>query len=320
MQESISAREAHETLKRLVHNIEQVIRGKNQVVRMATIGLLGGGHILFEDVPGVGKTTLAQCRARSLNLSVQRIQATSDLLPSDILGVSVFDADVKGFTFRPGPIFANVVLVDEINRTTPKTQSAMLEAMNNAQVSIDRTTHDLPAPFMVIATQNPVDSHGTFPLPKSQLDRFIMRLHLGYPDTEFERDILRNTRRPNDLTMVNHVLTGEQLFAMQAGVRRVKLDDAIIDYIVRIINATRHSPLIEIGASTRGAISLRNCAQAHAYLNGRDYCIPDDVKQVAVSVLAHRLGLVRTFEETSESIGEGSLAVLSIMEEIAVPL
>jgi MoxR-like ATPase len=319
-QSAMTAKEARERLKKLEDNIEQVIKGKHNVVRMAIIGLIAGGHVLFEDVPGVGKTTLAQCLARSINLSFQRIQGTSDLLPSDILGVEIFDADKHAFTFHRGPIFANVVLADEINRATPKTQSALLEAMNTAQVSIERTTYDLPQPFMVIATQNPVESHGTFALPKSQLDRFMMRLHLGYPDNEFERDILRNVRAPRDLSMVQPVLSSDEVIAMQAGVRQVKIDDSLLDYIVRLVGATRNSPLIELGGSTRGAIALRNASQAHAYIQGRDFCIADDVKSVAVAVLAHRLGIARTFEEVAETVGEGSAAVRAILEEVAVPI
>jgi MoxR-like ATPase len=320
MSEFIDAREARDALAGLQTNIEQVIKGKGHAVRMAIIGLLAGGHVLFEDVPGVGKTTLAQCLARSINLSFQRIQATSDLLPSDILGVTVYDSAQHSFTFRQGPIFANIVLVDEINRTTPKTQSALLEAMNTAQVSIERQTHDLPRPFMVIATQNPLDNYGTFPLPKSQLDRFMLRLHLGYPDPEFEREILTNQRQAQDLSMVRPVLAGEQVLAMQAGARRVLVEASLVDYIARLIQATRQSPLIEMGASTRGALALRNCAQAHAYLNGRDYCIPDDIKIVAVAVLAHRMGLARTFEESGEGIGEGSRAIALLLEQTPVPL
>jgi len=316
----MSAKEARERLKVLEQNIEQVIKGKHHTVRMSLVGLLAGGHVLFEDVPGVGKTTLAQCLARSISLSFQRIQGTSDLLPSDILGVTILDAEKHLFTLRHGPIFANIVLVDEINRTTPKTQSALLEAMHSAQVSLDRTTHNLPQPFMVIATQNPVETQGTFPLPKSQLDRFIMRLHLGYPDTEFERAILRNQREPNDLSAVKTVLSGEEVLAMQAGVRQVKIEDSLLDYIIRLVHATRSSPLIELGGSTRGALALRNCAQAHAYLAGRDYALPDDIKAVAVAVLAHRLDIVRTFEETAETVGEGTAAMRAILEDNPVPI
>ena len=320
MQKAMSVKEAREHLKALEQNIEQVIKGKHGVVRMAIIGLLAGGHILFEDVPGVGKTTLAQCLARSINLSFQRIQGTSDLLPSDILGVMIYDADAHSFSLRRGPVFANILLADEINRATPKTQSALLEAMNTAQVSIECATYDLPQPFMVIATQNPVENQGTFPLPKSQLDRFSMRLHLGYPESEFEREILRDMRQMGDLSMVRPILSGEQVLAMQAGVRAVRIDDSLLDYIIRLLHATRSSPLIELGGSTRGALALRKCAQAYAYMHGRDYCIPDDIKTVAVAVLAHRLGIVRTFEETAETVGEGTGAVRTILEENPVPI
>jgi MoxR-like ATPase len=314
------AKEARARLAQLEANIEIVIKGKNEVVKMAIIGLLSHGHVLFEDVPGVGKTTLAQCVAHSLNLSFQRVQGTSDLLPSDILGVMMFDASRQAFTFRTGPIFANMVLVDEINRASPKTQSALLEAMNTAQVSIERQTYDLPQPFMVIATQNPMDSYGTFPLPKSQLDRFTMRLHLGYPDMDHEREILRSHRMAGDLSMIGNVLSQEELMAMQAGVRDVKIDPSLIDYIVQIVNATRTSPLIEVGGSTRSAIALRNCGQAHAYLDGRDFTVPDDIKAVAIAVLAHRLGLVRTFEEDSDGVGEGAALIEEILERTPVPL
>ncbi len=320
MQELVSAREAQPRLRRLEENIELVIKGKNEVVRMAIIGLLAGGHVLFEDVPGVGKTTLADCLARSINLSFQRIQGTSDLLPSDIIGVTVFDAGAHAFVFRNGPLFANIVLVDEINRTTPKTQSALLEAMNTAQVSVERTTYELPHPFMVIATQNPLDSHGTFPLPKSQLDRFMLRLHLGYPDLEFERDILQLRRRPGDLTMIQPVLSEEDVLAMQAGVQQVRVEATLVDYIVRLAQATRNSPLVELGCSTRGALALRNSAQAHAYLLGRDYCTPEDIKAMAVAVLAHRLGIARTYDEISEGVGEGGQLVRSLLEETPVPI
>jgi MoxR-like ATPase len=320
MEQALTAAEARSRLDKLEKNIELVIKGKNEVVRMAIIGLLSRGHVLFEDVPGVGKTTLAQCLARSLNLSFQRVQGTSDLLPSDILGVMVYDTNRQAFTFRTGPIFANMVLVDEINRASPKTQSALLEAMNTAQVSIERQTHDLPQPFMVIATQNPMDSYGTFPLPKSQLDRFTMRLHLGYPDMDHEREILRSRRQANDLSMVDSVLSKEELSAMQAGTSNVNIDSALVEYIVQIVNATRTSPLIEVGGSTRSALSLRNCAQAHAYLEGRDFTVPDDIKAVAAAVLAHRLGLVRTFEEDTEGIGEGAVLIEDILGKTPVPI
>lgn len=316
----MKAKEAREKLDKLERNVAQVIRGKDELIRNAIIGMLAHGHVLFEDVPGVGKTTLAQCLARSLGLSFQRVQFTSDLLPSDILGVTIYDAQRREFEFRPGPIFANIVLVDEINRTTPKTQSALLEAMNNAQVSIDKTTHDLPQPFMVIATQNPVESHGTFPLPTSQLDRFLLRLHLGYPEAEFEREILKNPRRHNDVSMIQPVLSGEELKEMQAAVNEVTMDDSIVDYIVRLSQSTRETPKIEVGVSTRGALALRRCAQAHAYLNGRDFCIPEDVKAMAVPVLAHRIVPAGNLNGEAGSVGAGSRQIRDILEQVAVPV
>ncbi len=314
----MNAQEAKESLARLEANVEQVIRGKNEVVRMAIISLVAGGHLLLEDVPGVGKTTLAHCLAKSLGLSFQRIQFTSDLLPSDILGVSVYDPARREFEFREGPIFSNVVLVDEINRTTPKTQSALLEAMNTAQVSIEKLTRDLPKPFMVIATQNPVESHGTFPLPQSQLDRFLMRLHVGYPDAAHERDILRNRIGANDDAEVKSVLNGDSIQAMQEGVQKVKVADALLDYIVRFAQATRESTEIEVGVSTRGALAWRRCAQGRAYLEGRDYCLPDDVKIMAIPVLAHRIVLARSMN--GSSVGEGTAQIKALLDKIEVPI
>lgn len=316
----MNAQDARDRLTRLEANIERIIRGKNDVVRMSIVGLLAHGHILFEDVPGVGKTTLAQCLARSLGLSFQRIQFTSDLLPSDILGVTVYDPDRREFEFRKGPIFANVVLVDEINRTTPKTQSALLEAMNTASVSIDKLTYELPSPFVVIATQNPVETQGTFMLPQSQLDRFLMRLHLGYPSAEFEKEILARRRDTGDLSEINAVVSAEEVLAMQDGAARVTLEDSLLDYIVRFVRATRESPLIEVGISTRGALALRRAAQARAYLEGRDFCIPDDIKQMAIPTLAHRVTPAQTFEETNGSLGSGTAQIKRILEEIEVPV
>ncbi len=317
---TIPAAQAEGALARLEANVEQIIRGKSEVVRLAIIGLLAHGHILFEDVPGVGKTTLAHCIARSLGLRFQRIQFTSDLMPSDILGVTVYDPEKREFEFRPGPIFANVVLVDEINRTTPKTQSALLEAMNTAKVSIEKVTYDLPSPFFLIATQNPVEVHGTFPLPQSQLDRFMMRLHLGYPEADFEREILKSVRAPNDLSGVQPVLSGEELAAMQAGVLQVRVDEGLIDYIVRFVGATRQSELLEVGVSTRGALALRRCAQARAYSLGRDYCVPDDVKAMAVPVLAHRITPSRRFLDGADGVGHGRRHIEAILEEVEVPI
>lgn len=316
----MSASQAREKLALLHGNIEKIVRGKSDIVQASIVGLLAHGHILYEDVPGVGKTTIAHCLALSLGLSFQRIQFTSDLLPSDILGVVVYNPEKRDFEFRAGPIFANVVLVDEINRTTPKTQSALLEAMNSARVSIDKTTYDLPTPFIVIATQNPVESHGTFALPQSQLDRFLMRLHLGYPAPEFEREILENGRLPGDLSVIDSVLTRDDVVAMQEGAAAVKVEASLIDYLVRLAQTSRTSGLFHTGISPRGAIALRRAAQAQAYYEGRDYCIPDDIKAMAVSVLAHRIIPAHAYEEESAGVGHGSDHILRLLEEVEVPV
>jgi len=312
---------AHDKLRALQRNCERVIKGKSDVIRRVTIGILANGHILIEDVPGVGKTTLARLLARSIDCAFQHIQFTSDLLPSDILGVSIYDKDKKVFEFKRGPIFANIVLADEINRTSPKTQSALLEAMNTAQVSIDGTTHSLPRPFMVIATQNPIEFHGTFPLPRAQLDRFLLRVRMGYPAREDELTILREQIEIGAIDHIKPVLTGGDILAMQGEVRKVTVDDDLISYIQAIAQATRQSPSIELGVSTRAALSLRACAQACAYFLGRDYCTPDDVKEVAVSVLAHRIQVARAFESESLADRHEDEEVLErIIANVPVPL
>lgn len=316
----MNASQAREKLARLQANVEQVIHGKSGVVRDAIVGLLAQGHILFEDLPGVGKTTLAHCLANSIGLSFTRIQFTSDLLPSDILGVTIFSQEKSEFEFRSGPIFAQMVLIDEINRTTPKTQSALLQAMNTAVVSIDKQTYPLPQPFMVIATQNPVDTYGTFPLPQGQLDRFLLRLHMGYPDAEHEKQILSDQRKAGDFSMVKPVLSEAELIAMQDGVDSVKIEEGLIDYIVRIAKASRESPRIEVGISTRAAIALQRSAKARAYLEGRDFCTPDDVKSMAVATLAHRIQGVETFDAKSGEVGRGAELVEALLHEIAVPI
>jgi MoxR-like ATPase len=316
----MNAKEARPQLEELQKTVESVIRGKPDVVRDALTGLLAQGHILFEDLPGVGKTTLAHSLASAIGLSFTRIQFTSDMLPSDILGVTIYDPEKHAFEFRPGPIFANVVLVDEINRTTPKTQSALLQAMNTAEVSIDKETYALPSPFMVIATQNPVDSYGTFPLPQSQLDRFLLRLHMGYPDADHERAILQDNRSANDFSMVKAVLGPGELVAMQAGVRAVRMDDSLADYIVALARATRESLRAEVGISTRAAIALQRAAKARAYLEGRDFCTPDDIKAMAVPVLSHRIKPAETFESESNGIGRGRLVIEDILSGVAVPV
>lgn len=307
-------------LQALSKNITSIIHGKDDIVELCLVALLARGHVLLEDVPGVGKTTLALTIANSIHCSFQRIQFTSDMLPSDILGVTIFDQTRKEFEFRQGPIFANVVLADEINRTTPKTQSALLEAMNVGQVSIDRHVYPLPRPFIVLATQNPVEFHGTFPLPKSQMDRFLLRLHIGYPQRAHEVQVLREQHMTAPDNSVKAVLTADEVIAMQDFAMRIRVDDDLLEYIVRIAEATRNSRQFEIGVSTRGAIALRRCAQALAAVRGRDFVTPDDIKALAVPVLAHRVQIARTFETAGFSHHEDESAIRNILGEVAVPV
>lgn len=314
-------RERREKLDRLQRNIERIIKGKTEVVKKALIAMLAQGHLLIEDVPGVGKTTLAHLLASSISCSFQRIQFTSDLLPSDILGVSIYDPKQGEFEFKKGPIFANIILADEINRTTPKTQSALLEAMNTARVSIDKVTYHLPRPFMVVATQNPVEFHGTFPLPKAQLDRFLMRLHIGYPELTDEIIILKEQKAYVNLDEIEPVLSDAEVLAMQQEVEEVKVDNDLLEYIGRIAAATRNSPHIELGVSPRGALALRRVAQAKAYFEDRDYCIPDDIKTMIEEALAHRIQVAKSFE--SGGIGghrEDEEILRQVVSDIEVPL
>jgi MoxR-like ATPase len=310
----------NEKLQKLHENIEKVIKGKSEVINLAIIGILARGHILIEDVPGVGKTTLAYLLSRSIDCSFQRVQFTSDLLPSDILGVSIFDQHKQEFVFKEGPIFTNIILADEINRTTPKTQSSLLEAMNAAQVSIDKITYQLPEPFMVIATQNPIEFHGTFPLPKSQLDRFLMRIHIGYPDKINEIDILKEQKYSGVPGNINSVLTKQDILKMQEEVTEVHIDADLLEYIADIVAATRNSPLIEVGVSPRGALSLRRCAQAKAFLDKRKFVIPDDIKAMAVASLSHRIQLAQTFETPSISHHDDEQVIRQILDQVDVPI
>jgi MoxR-like ATPase len=280
---------ASEVIARLVKNIEHVIFGKTKVVEGCLIGLLAGGHILLEDVPGVGKTMLARSLAKSLGATYKRIQFTPDLLPSDVTGSLVFDQASGKFHFREGPIFANIVLADEINRTSPKTQSALLECMEEGQITADLVTHLLPRPFFVIATQNPTEYEGVFPLPESQLDRFIIRLSIGYPGPEAERELLREQREHHPINDIDGVTGVEEVLDLQAQVRRVLVDDAIYDYILRLANATREHSQLMLGLSPRGSLALARAAQAHALIRRREFVIPDDVKAVAGAVIAHRI-------------------------------
>ena len=278
-----------EAAERVVANVERVIVGKHAEVRMALVALLCEGHILIEDVPGVGKTMLAKAVSRSIGCSFRRIQFTPDLLPSDVTGLSIFNQKTQEFEFRPGPIMAQVVLADEINRATPKTQSALLECMEEQQATIDGTSYPMPSPFLVIATQNPIEYEGTFALPEAQLDRFMLRLRLGYPKAMEEIVILDEQKRHHPIDQLTQVLGLDELREMQAAIKEIYVDQAVAEYIVRLVGATRDHPDVYLGASPRGSINLYRSGQALAALEGRDYVIPDDVKQLAVAVLAHRL-------------------------------
>jgi MoxR-like ATPase len=304
-------------IRALRDNIEKVIRGKADVVRLATVCLLARGHLLVEDIPGVGKTTLASSLARSLGCSFRRIQFTSDLLPSDILGVAIYDQTSRSFDFKPGPIFAHIVLADEINRTTPRTQSALLEAMSEFRISVDSATHPLPNPFFVIATQNPIEHHGTYPLPDSQLDRFLMRLCMGYPEQEAEKEIILTQRLVNPSETLEPVLSVDELLGLQWRVREVRVDDALLNYLVAIVKLTRRAEGVEIGVSPRGSVSLYRAAQALALVEGRDYVVPDDIKELAMPVLAHRLMLKEGAGRHAEA---SRLIVEEILQRVEVPV
>jgi MoxR-like ATPase len=311
---------AQKLIQDLKLNVEQVIQGKGEAITMAITTLLARGHLLIEDVPGVGKTTLAYSLSKSLGCSFKRIQFTSDLLPSDILGVNIYNPQRHDFEFRPGPIFANILLADEINRTTPKTQSSLLEAMNDAQVSVDNKTHPLPRPFMVIATQNPMEYQGTYPLPESQLDRFMMRIRLGYPSPEEEKRILASQGIESLAEGLEPVLSTQQVLTLQEEVTSVKVDESITDYLLTIVKATRTSELLDLGVSTRGAIFLYRAAQALALVEGRDYCLPDDVKRLAIPVFAHRLIVNSRLEVLGNEQSTAEEILTELLESIPVPL
>ncbi|MBN1570062.1 MAG: MoxR family ATPase [Acidobacteria bacterium] len=307
-------------IRRLQSAIETVVRGKPEAVRLALVCLLADGHLLIEDVPGVGKTTLAHSLARVFDCTFRRIQFTSDLLPSDILGVSVFNQTDQTFGFRKGPIFAHIVLADEINRTTPKTQSALLEAMSEGRVSVDNHTHLLPRPFMVVATQNPIEHHGTYPLPESQLDRFLMRIKMGYPENDAEKEILRRQNRMPDLEHLQPIMRADDILGAQSSVSGVRVDESLLDYIMAIVEATRQSEFLLIGASPRGSLALRRAAQALAYYEGRDYCIPDDIKRLVLPVLAHRVIVSSKYSSPYKRSEEAEAILAEILRSIEVPL
>jgi MoxR-like ATPase len=294
------------------------IRGKPEVVRLSLVCLLARGHLLIEDVPGVGKTTLAHALARAASCRFHRLQFTSDMLPSDVLGVTIYNGHAEAFEFKPGPIFSNFLLADEINRTTPKTQSALLEAMNEGQVTIDGHSHSLPRPFMVIATQNPVEHHGTYPLPESQLDRFLMRLRIGYPDAASERHILRNHERKSP--EVATALTAEDIVALQDTVHRVAVEEALVDYMLAIVERTRNHESLTLGVSPRGSQALFRAVQALALVEGREYAIPDDVKRLAAPLFAHRV-VINTRTTLAPRRGDaGERIIDEILNQVEVPL
>jgi len=303
----------------LTANIRRVFVGDPAVVRLVVTALLARGHLLIEDVPGIGKTLLGVALARSIDATFRRIQFTNDLLPSDILGLSIYNPRESTFDFKFGPIFSHVILADEINRTTPKTQSALLEAMNDLRVTIDGATHALPEPFMIIATQNPVEYHGTFPLPEAQLDRFLLRLKIGYPSAADEADIIRGRDYYDLARELEPVLGRQDVLDLQREAEKVRVDESLLSYMIEIASGTRSSPKIKLGVSPRGTFLLRRAAQAHALTFGRDHVLPDDIKAVAVPVLAHRLvidsqsyGLMR--------INESDGLVRSVLDRVPVPI
>ena len=309
-----------ELLDHLVQEVETVFHGKEEVVRLAVAALLARGHILFEDVPGVGKTTLAHALAKALGLSFRRIQFTSDLLPSDVLGVSIYNPQTARFETRKGPIFTNVVVADEINRAPPRTQSGLLEAMQDGRVTIDDQTLDLPSPFMVMATQNPLEHHGTYPLPESQLDRFLMRITIGYPDDEAERKILTESRSLAPVVdRLRTVLSPAQVIALQDRIEEVVVDPAILDYLMAIVQRTRTTPKLRMGVSPRGNISVFRAARAYALTRGRTYLIPDDVRDLIIPCLAHRILPAGASDSTYDVHNETAAILAGILGEVEAP-
>lgn len=303
-------------LARLVANVEAAVFGKRHQVELVITGLLAEGHILLEDAPGTGKTTLARALAKSLDLGFRRVQFTSDLLPSDVVGISVLDASRGDLVFKPGPVFTHVLVADELNRTTPRTQSALLECMSDGRVSVDGTTYDLPRPFLVVATQNPLEFEGTYPLPESQLDRFLLRVEMGYPARDDERRVLRSRAAGRGVDDLRAVLSGAEVLAMIDAARTVRVDAAVEDYLLDVVSVTRGGGRFLLGASTRAAVGLLRAAQAHALIAGRDYCLPDDVKALAVPVLAHRV--VPGPSAAGEGL-DGTRLIAEVLQRVAVP-
>ncbi len=309
--------ERESLIRQLEANIARAVFGKDDVVRMCVVALLAGEHVLLEDVPGVGKTLVGKALARSVSGTFRRIQFTPDLLPADITGSNLYDTKTQEFVFSQGPIFANVVLADEINRTTPRTQSALLEAMSERQVSVDGRSTPLPQPFMVIATQNPLEFEGTYPLPESQLDRFLLRISVGYPDRVHELEVLTSHREGEPVDRLEPVLAGEQIVELQEAVRRVRVDSSISDYLLEIVAATRASDELHVGVSIRGTLSLYRASQATALVEGRDYVVPDDVKSLAVPVLSHRV-ITKGYLQGSQRAAIEAL-IHRLVDDVPVP-
>lgn len=316
----VTSANAVDQIERLQGAVETVIKGKPEAIRLAIVTLIAGGHLLVEDVPGVGKTTLAHALARALDCIFQRIQFTSDLLPSDVIGLSVYNQHSGVFEWKPGPVFANVVLADEINRTTPKTQSALLEAMAERHVTVEGVTHNLPAPFIVLATQNPIEHHGTYPLPESQLDRFMLRLRIGYPAPADEQLILRDREYADPLDDLEPVMSAPEVVELQQAVSTVAVDDALVQYLMRIVAATRDSEMLDLGVSPRGTLALFRAAQALALGEDRTYCIPDDIKRLVVPVFAHRIVVSSRFSSSLRRSEEAEAVLNEILKTVSVPL
>jgi MoxR-like ATPase len=304
----------------LENALRQIIRGKDDIIRLAVVSLLARGHLLIEGVPGVGKTTLGQALARALDCSFQRVQFTSDMLPSDVIGISIYSAIEQQFEFKRGPVFTNVLLADEINRTTPKTQSALLEAMNEGQVTVDAHSYPLPQPFLVIATQNPVEHHGTYPLPESQLDRFLIRARMGYPDADAEREILRSEVGSARLEAMRPVLSGPDVLELQHAVTQVRVDESLVEYALTIVGRTRESDSFSLGVSPRGAQMLYRAAQASAFVTGRNFCTPEDFKPLMVPVFAHRVVVNSTYASTLKRSEQAEQLITEIVESTPVPM
>ena len=307
-------------VQELIENVEQVVFGKHEVVKLCVVGLLARGHLLIEDVPGIGKTTVAQSIAKSIRASFSRIQFTNDMLPSDILGVSVLEPKSNTFEFRKGPIFANVVLADEVNRTPPKTQSALLEAMSEGQISADGKTHPLPEPFIVIATQNPIEYEGTYTLPESQLDRFMLRLEMGYPPEEDELRIMRRHDPAHALRALQPVLTVDDLILLQEQVSEITVDESVARYMLDIVQGTRTHPQIQLGASPRGSLAFYEACQAKALVEEREYVTPDDVRQMAVPVLAHRVLSKSRGADLAAAARERANIIHQILQGVEIPV